>query len=106
MICLRALRLALASLTVAAPAFADPASGEACSKTLSPEALMIYRAASPEMHPDTNMETLLRRKTIPLVISGDMNMRAARPAATAASICLRTLAEAPHNGSLVTISAK
>jgi hypothetical protein len=33
-------------------------------------------------------------------------MRAARPAATAASICLRTLAEAPHNGSLVTISAK
>ena len=106
MIGLRALRLALASLVVAAPAFADPASGEACSKTLPPPALMIYRAASPDMHPDTNMETLLRRKTIPLIISGDMNMRMARPAATAASICLRDLAEPPHDSKLVTISAK
>ncbi len=106
MSCPRAFSLALASLAVAAPAFADPASGEACSKTLPPPALMIYRAASPEMRPDTNMESLLRRKTMPLVISGDMNVRTARPAATAASTCLRELAEAPRDSKMVASSAK
>ena len=106
MSCLRAVCLALASVAAATPALADPASGEACSKTLQPPALMIYRAASPDMRPDTDMASLLRRKTIPLVMSGDMNIRTARPAATAASICLRELAEAPHDTTVVTISAK
>ena len=105
MICFRALCLALASLAVAAPALADPASGEACSKTLTPPALMIYRAASPDMRPNTNMESLLRRKTMPLVISGDMNQRTARPAAIAASTCLHELTEAPHEGPVVAISS-
>ncbi len=104
--CFRAVCLSLASCAAAAPALADPASGEACSKTLTPPALMIYRAASPDMRPDTNMEHLLRRKTMPLVISGDMNQSTARPAAMAASTCLRELAEAPHDTKVVSISAK
>jgi hypothetical protein len=101
----RALCVALASFAVAAPAFADQASGEACSRTLPPPALLIYRAASPDMRPDTNMERLLRRKTMPLVMMGDMNQSTARPAAIAASTCLRELAEAPHDTKIVTVSA-
>ncbi len=104
--CLRVACLTLASVVAAAPALADQASGEACSKTLPPPALMIYRAASPDMRPDTDMASLLRRKTMPLVISGDMNIRTARPAATAASACLRELAEAPHDTKVVAILAK
>ncbi len=107
MICSRALSLTLASFALAAPAFADPASGEACAKTLTPPALMIYQAASPEMRPDTDMEKLLRRKTMPLVMLGDMNMATARPAAIAASTCLRELADAPaqHDAKIVSVSA-
>jgi hypothetical protein len=105
MLCFRAPWLALASIAAATPAFADPASGEACSKTLQPPALMIYRAASPEMRADTDMESLLRRKTMPLVIMGDMNQSTARPAAIAASTCLRELAESPHKSRVVTISS-
>jgi hypothetical protein len=87
----RSIGLALASFAIAAPAFADTASGEACSKTLPPPALLIYRAASPDMKTNTDMAVLLRQKTIPLVMSGDMTRTTARPAAIAASSCLEQL---------------
>jgi hypothetical protein len=105
MICSRAVCFALANLAMAAPAFADQVSGEACSRTLPPAALMIYRAASPDMRPDTDMAKLLRRKTMPLVMMGEMNQSTARPAAIAASTCLRQLAGSPQDAKIITASA-
>jgi hypothetical protein len=37
------------------------------------------------------MEAVLRAKIMPMVMAGDMNRSTARPAALAASGCLRTL---------------
>ncbi len=101
----RALSLALPILCLSMPAFADPAGGEACSRTLAPPALLIYRAAAPDMRPDTDMRRLLHSKVMPMVIMGDMNQSTARPAAIAASTCLRELAEAPHDAKILTVSA-
>jgi len=101
----RAVGLAVSSLCICAPAFADPADGEACSKTLAPPALLIYRAAAPDMRPDTDLRRLLHSKVMPMVIMGDMNQSTARPAAMAASTCLRALAEAPHDAKILTVSA-
>jgi hypothetical protein len=78
-------------LFIAAPALADPVAAESCAKSLSPPALRIYRAAAPDMKPGSNMEAVLRAKIIPMVMAGDMNRSTARPAAMAASGCLRTL---------------
>jgi hypothetical protein len=78
-------------LLIAAPALADPVAAESCAKTLSPPALRIYRAAAPDMKPGSNMEAVLRAKIMPMVMAGDMNRTTARPAAMAASGCLRTL---------------
>jgi hypothetical protein len=77
----------------ASPALADPAAGEACAKTLSPPALKIYQAAAPDLKPDTDLATLLRAKTRPMVMSGDMTRSTARPAASAAAVCLRSLSQ-------------
>jgi len=101
----RAASLALSSFCICVRAFADPADGEACSKTLSPPALLIYHAAAPDMRPDTDMRRLLHSKVMPMVIMGDMNQSTARPAAMAASTCLRELAEAPHDEKVLTVSA-
>jgi hypothetical protein len=76
---------------IASPALADPMGAELCAKSLSPAALKIYRAAAPDMKPTSNMENLLRATVIPMVMSGDMTRSTARPAATAASFCLRNL---------------
>jgi len=76
---------------IAAPALADPAAAESCAKNLSPPALKIYRAAAPDMKRDTDIGAVLREKVRPMVMSGDMNRATARPAATAASFCLRNL---------------
>jgi hypothetical protein len=76
---------------MASPAFADEQAANSCARTLSPAALEIYRAAAPDLKPDTNMASLLRAKVMPMVMSGDMNRTTARTAATAASFCLRGL---------------
>jgi hypothetical protein len=101
----RATCLALSSLCVTAPAFADPAGAEACSKSLAPPALLIYQAAAPDMRPDTDLARLLRSKVMPLVIMGEMNQSTARPAAIAASLCLRALAAPPNDAKILTVSA-
>jgi hypothetical protein len=80
-------------LAGATPALADPAAGEACAKTLSPPALKIYQAAAPDLKPDTDLASLVRAKTRPMVMAGDMNRATARPAAYAAAACLRSLSQ-------------
>jgi len=83
-------------LSIAAPALADPLAAESCAKTLSPAALSIYRAAAPKMTPGSDMASVLRSTVIPMVMSGDMTRKTARPAATAASFCLRSLQQQPQ----------
>jgi hypothetical protein len=85
----------LSLLATAAPAMADPVAAESCAKTLSPAALQIYRAAAPDVKPNSNMPHLLRSKVMPMVMSGDMTVKIARPAAMAASFCLRDLQQLP-----------
>jgi hypothetical protein len=79
------------ALVIASPAVADPVGAELCAKSLSPAALKIYRAAAPDLKPNSSMEAVLRSAVIPMVMSGDMTRSTARPAAMAASYCLRTL---------------
>jgi hypothetical protein len=82
-------------LLAASPALADALSATSCARTLSPEALEIYRAAAPDIRQDTDMVSVIRAKVIPMVMSGDMTRSTARIAATAASTCLRSLQERP-----------
>jgi hypothetical protein len=70
---------------------ADEAAGAACAETLSPAAQMIYDAAAPDLHEDTNLVQLLTAKVGPMVFSGKLSVTAARSAAEAASECLREL---------------
>jgi hypothetical protein len=85
-----------------APAFANEAEARSCASTLSPAAQQIYRAAAPDMPRATDMDRLLRSKVTPMVMSGEMNRTTARLAATAASICLRSLQQPPQPASLRT----
>jgi hypothetical protein len=78
-------------LLIASPALADPAGALDCARNLSPAALRVYRAAAPELRPDSDLRELLRAKVIPLVMTGEMNTTTARAAAIGASICLRGL---------------
>ncbi len=70
---------------------ADSAAGESCAAKLSPEASAVYRAAAPDMHRDTDLPSLLRRKVMFMVFSDRIQRSAARPAAEQAAACLELL---------------
>lgn len=92
-------------LMMASPALADPAAADSCAKTLSPPALHIYRAAAPDIRPNSDMKRLLTMTVMPMVMSGDMNRTTAQAAATAASICLRSLQQQPATAQVRVVSA-
>ncbi len=64
---------------------------EACATQLSPKASAIYHDIAPHMTPDTNLETIMRERVMMMIVSGDMSMGAARPAAEKAADCLGML---------------
>lgn len=74
-----------------APALADAAGAQSCAAKLSPAAQSIYRAAAPEVRPDTDLPALLRSKVRPMVMSGQIPENVARPEAEHAGECLRLL---------------
>ncbi len=76
---------------VADPTVAESAAGESCAAKLSPEASSVYRAAAPDMHRDTDLPSLLRRKVMLMVFSSQIQRSAARPAAEQAAACLQLL---------------
>ena len=92
-------------LTMVSPALADTAAADSCAKSLSPPALHIYRAAAPDVRPNSDMKTLLTFKVMPMVMSGDMNRTTAQAAATAASVCLRSLQQQPAPAQIRVVSA-
>jgi hypothetical protein len=81
------------SATLSAPAAADQAAGDACSKNLGPDALLIYRDTSPEVTKNSDIVEMLRSHARALVSAGKIDRDNARAAAQAAGGCLKALRE-------------
>ncbi len=64
---------------------------EACAAKLPAAAGVIYRDAAPDVHAETNMESLLRVKVMMLIVRDQVRRAEARPAAEAAVECLEIL---------------
>lgn len=75
----------------ASPAATKSTFGEVCAAKLSPDANAIYRVAAPDVHHDTDLANLLREKVMSMVVSGQLQRSAARPAAEQAAACLQLL---------------
>ena len=71
--------------------FVANAEAERCAGQLSPKASAIYHDIAPHMMPDTNLETIMRHRVMMMIVTGDLSMRAARPAAEKAAECLELL---------------
>ena len=80
-----------AARPAASPAAIESHSGENCAAKLSPDANAIYWVAAPDMHHDTDLASLLREKVMSMVVSGQLQRSAARPAAEQAAACLQLL---------------
>ncbi len=76
-------------LAAAAPALADMAGAEQCATTLPPLAHRIYAAVRPGLKPGDNLSTAIRAQVAPWVWEAQVSRGDARPAAMAASFCLR-----------------
>lgn len=62
-----------------------------CASKLPPAASVIYNDASPDVHAETNMESLLRVKVLMLIVTDRIKRVEARPAAERAAECLEML---------------
>jgi hypothetical protein len=87
--------IALAVFAIARPlpALADAAGADACAKTLSPSAQMIYQATSPDIRQGVELKSVVTSHTRKLVMDGKLERSIARPSAVAAAACLKTLLE-------------
>lgn len=72
------------------PFVATPAAA-GCAAQLSPKASVIYHDIAPHIMPDTDLETIMRQRVMMMIVTGDLSMRAARPAAEKAAECLEML---------------
>jgi|tagenome__1003787_1003787.scaffolds.fasta_scaffold16964889_2 hypothetical protein len=70
-------------------ALADEASMQACAKSLSPAARMIYEASAASLPPSSALRDVVAAQTRKLVMAGRIERAAARPAAEAAGNCLK-----------------
>lgn len=70
---------------------ADQASAAACSAGLSSDAKLIYDKTAPTVKPATVIKDALSAVVRPMVMNGSMTRAVARPAAEAASECLKLL---------------
>jgi hypothetical protein len=87
--------IAIAALAISRPlpAFADAAGADACAKTLSPPAKMIYQATAPDIRQGVELKAVVTAQTRKLVMDGKIERSIARPSAVAAAACLKTLLE-------------
>jgi hypothetical protein len=87
--------IAIACLAIARPlpAFADATGADACAKTLSPPAQMIYQATAPDIRQGIELKSVVTAHTRKLVMDGKIERSIARPSAVAAAACLKTLLE-------------
>lgn len=86
-----AIALVALGLALAAPARADQASAQACAQTLPPEAATIYKAAAPQITPNTDIVSVLKPTVRSLVMDGKVARPTARASAKLAYPCLKDL---------------
>ena len=77
-------------LLLALPAaHADQAKAGKCAATLQPEALLVFNAVRSTPPPQRPLKSVLEARVRELVFMDHLSIHAARPAAEAASECLR-----------------
>jgi hypothetical protein len=81
--------LALIFLAALPPAHADQARAGKCAASLQPEALLVFNAVQSAPQPQRALKSVLEARVRELVFMDRLPMRSARPAAEAASECLR-----------------
>ena len=75
---------------VAAPmARADDRAAAACAASLQPHARLVFNAVTAAPQPTLSLRAILEARVRELVFTDRLTIRAARPAAEAASACLR-----------------
>ena|ERR1700733_9934889 len=68
---------------------ADQARATLCAASLQPDALLVFKAVSASPQPGLPLRRVLEARVRELVFMDHLSMNAARPAAEAASDCLR-----------------
>jgi hypothetical protein len=76
-------------LVVAHGAHADRTSASVCAASLQPHARLVFDFVSARPQPELTLRALLTARVRELIFSDKLMMDAARPAAEAASECLR-----------------
>jgi hypothetical protein len=81
--------LALLLLLSAPDANADKVAANVCAASLQPYARLVFDAVIAKPQPELMLRTVIEARTRELVFTDRLMMSAARPAAEAASLCLR-----------------
>jgi hypothetical protein len=81
--------VALLMLLSPSGARADRATANVCAASLQPYARLVFDAVIARPQPELMLRTVIEARTRELVFSDRLMVSAARPAAEAASLCLR-----------------
>jgi len=68
---------------------ADSATADSCAASLQPHARLVFDAVIARPRPEATLRSLIEARVRELVFMDRLMMSAARPAAEAASLCLR-----------------
>lgn len=90
---MKAVKIGVAAVLFASPAYADRKKADACSTVLSPDSKAIYAAAVGRMRRGADNEAVVTAITLTMVSSGKLNPLTAEKTAEAAGDCLRKLAD-------------
>ena len=90
---MRALRIGIAAVLLASPAYADRRKADECAAGLSPESKAIYAAAVGKMRRGADNEKVVTAITLSRVSAGKLSPFTARETAEAAGDCLHKLAD-------------
>jgi hypothetical protein len=83
------LLLPLLGLVAAQAAYADKVAANVCAASLQPHARLVFDAVSARPQPELTLKAVLEKRVRELVFMDRLMVDAARPAAEAASTCLR-----------------
>lgn len=81
--------IALVCLIAAPEAHANRTTANICAASLQPHARLVFDAVNARPNPEQTLRTLIEARVRELVFTDRLMMTAARPAAEAASQCLR-----------------
>jgi hypothetical protein len=83
--------VAVAAIGQVPSAHADALQAAACSRGLSPEAMIIYQATAPKVSPGTSLYSVLKPTVMSLVRGHQVQKGSAHASAVAAGACLKQL---------------